>query len=225
MQNKETNENYIYEEIETYGLTNLKKEEQKLLNYSAVCFNYILNEMQDGISKIILYLPDILIEKRKTKENIYDFTRQKERTKTTITKKYYFNVKTKKEFLNKLKLQGNNNYIVKGSYSYNNIEKTTISSYDTPIDNIKNLHTMEITIYTKEKFKECFINELKELQKTYNDTLNNYLEETLNITIDIEELYNNELNRLLDYYEEVENKEEILQELGITQKHKTLVKY
>lgn len=222
MQNKE---NYIYEEIENYGLTNKEQEEQKLLNYSIVCFNYMLNEMKDGISKIILCLPDILIEKRKTKENIYDFIREKERTRTTITKKYYFPVKTKKDFLNKLKLYGKDNYIVKGSYSYNNIEKTTISSYDIPIDNIKNLHTMEITIYTKEKFKECFINELKELQKTYNDTLNDYLNGLLNITIDIEELYNNELNRLLDYYEEVENKEEILQELGITQKPKTLVKF
>ncbi len=222
--NSKINQDYINEEIETYGIKEINARENKLLNYSGLYFNAILQEMENGISKIILCLPDILIEKRKTKEKTYDFRLEQEKTKTTITKKYYFPVKTKKEFLDKLRQNGENNYVVKGTYSYNNIEKVTISSYHNPIDNIKNAHTMEITIYTKEKFKECFINELQELQNTYNTTLDKYLGGTLNITIDIDELFNNELSRILDYYEEVEDKEEILKSLDIKKKNQTRIR-
>ncbi len=201
-------------QTETYGVGDIKRQEKQLLGYSSLCFNYFLEEMKDGMSKIVFCFPDVLIEKTKIKEEIYDFNLEKNKIKTTLTKKYYFPAKTKKQFLDRLRLAGKN-YIVKGNYSFNDIEKRTISSYGDIVDDEKHAHYMEITIYTKEKFTECFINEIKSLIQTYNYTLNQYIEGSLNLSVSIDELFENELSRLFDYYEEVENKEELIKSLGI----------
>lgn len=207
-----------YQETETYGINNIKQNIKELKKYTPLCLNYFINDIKDGITKINFYFPDILIEKTKTKENIYDFRLCKTKTKTTITKKYYFPVQIKKEFLTNLKQLSQNNYIIKGNFSLNNIEKKTISSYNHIIDNEKHHHNINLTIYTKEKFKDCFIKEIKELLNTYKQTKINIEENTLKISEDIDKLFNNELSRIIDYYYEVENQEEILKELNILPK-------
>lgn len=216
------NDNYMYEEVETFGMDGIRENEKKLLSSSFICFNYMLQEMKDGVSNIILYLPDVLIEKKKIKENVYSFADEKLKVKTTIFKKYYFPVRTKKKFLDELRNFCKDNYIVKGIYGYNDIENVKLSSYSSLNDNISNAHFIDLTIYTKEKFRECFINELNELQRVYDETLKGYLDGTLNLSIDIDELYNNELSRLLDFYDELDDKNKILDSLNI--KPKTYVR-
>lgn len=215
---KAKNHTKYYQETETYGINNIKQNIKELKKYTPLCLSYFLSDIKNGMAKIDFYFPDVLIEKTKTKENIYDFRLKKTKLKTTITKKYYFPVKTKKEFLTSLKQLSQNNYIIKGNYSLNNIEKQSISSYNPIIDNEKHHHNINLTIYTKEKFKECFIKELKELLNTYKQTKISIEENTLKISEDIDELFNNELSRIIDYYYEVENQEEILKELNILPK-------
>lgn len=208
----------IKEEIEIYDVGDIDKNEKKLLSYSGICFSYLLHEMKDGISNIILCFPDVLIEKQKTEQEVYSYIDERVRTKVTIEKKYYFPVKTKKEFLNKMRNYCKNDYVVKGRYTYNDVEVVSFSSYSFSCDNINNGHFIDLTIYTREKFRECFINELNELQRVYEQTLNDYLNGIFNISVDIDELYNNELSRLLDFYDELDDKDEILKSLSIKPK-------
>lgn len=213
---------YVNEKVEIFDLDGLSDNEKKLLNYAGVCFSYMLEEMNDGISNINLCFPDVLIERRVINGDVYSFTDERYRNKTIIIKKYYFPVKTKKEFFNKLKSFCNGKYVIKGLYSYNDVESVSISSYREPIDNINNAHFIDLTVYTMEKFRECFINELNELERVYDETLSSYLNGTFNIGVDIDKLYNDELSRLFDFYDEVLDKEEILKSLNI--KTKTCVR-
>ncbi len=215
-------DNYIYEKIETFDMDGLNENVKSLLNYSGLCFSYMLQEMNDGISNITLCLPDILIEKKTIEGEVYSYTDNKFRNKIIIEKKYYFPVKAKKEFLNKLKSFCKDNYVVKGIYSYNDVENVKLSSYSSLNDNVSSAHFIDLTVYTKKKFRDCFINELNELQKVYDETLKGYLDGTLNLSVDIDELYNNELSRLLDFYDELDDKNEILDSMNI--KPKTYVR-
>lgn len=211
---------YVEIEYEKYFMyppeiskTTIEQLDKELENYF---YSMTSNMDEKGLIRQNFIFPAVLTQRIKTTEFNYSLCDNCVRRSDITRENYYFPTSLKEASMNKLKeMAEQNNYHIKTYYSDEYYNSVTIINGNPTYQP----HQLTTFLYTKKAFLESFKRELTNFAKNYNICFGNEecRGDLLDVTYDLSmEGHFNELNRLLDYYEAISEKSDILNEFGIT---------